>query len=153
MLGLETRLMFPSMAASCISKNKELPGNCMEPPLPFFIRSLNCIILLLTQIYSCQMPNCTSFLWSYWNPQLYKQGHRNTKKCHFYFLATLEHNPALRLYWASAPSHPAEAPQPPVCSSPRLCWRWLGLCDTKAACGLAASLAKCIKIIFEGRWE
>lgn len=36
------------MAARGFSKDKELSGNCMETP-SFFIKSLNCIVLLLTQ--------------------------------------------------------------------------------------------------------
>lgn len=65
-----------------------------------------------------------------------------------YLLATSEHNPRAAVSspipFSLSPSAAAVLPTPSLL---------VQLCDTKLECGLAASLKKWIKPIFEGSWE
>lgn len=137
--------MFPSTAARCKWKSNCL-GTAWNAPHPSLLHEI------LASDTNWLMPHAQlhSFLWSSWNPQLYKQGHRNTEKCCFIYLPpqSITH---VRLF--PAPSLSRSAPQLLLCSPPHLCWYWVQLCDTKLECGLAASLKKWIKPIFEGSWE
>lgn len=89
-----------------------------------------------------------TFLWNSWNPQLYNQGHRNTKKRCFIYLSP------------QSITHVCGCFQPhPLLTQPLkllLCSPTPSLLVVSATvwytvCGLAASLEKLIKIIFEDR--
>lgn len=137
--------MFPSTAARCKWKSNCL-GTAWNAPHPSLLHEV------LASDTNWLMPHAQlhSFLWSSWNPQLYKQGHRNTEKCCFIYLPPQ----SIILMWLfPAPSLSRSAPQLLLCSPPHLCWYWVQLCDTKLECGLAASLKKWIKPIFDGSWE